>query len=208
MQSIEGKSLTDIFYSKKEGIVNEERNHVIIGKERHDVGRPNDWGYPIRGIIKNDFLFIKNFEPSRWPSGNPECGYLNCDGGPTKSVVISARKNTDLRNFWMMNLGPRPGEEFYDLKNDPYCINNLISDEQHSELIKDLRSQMISELTVQSDPRIIANGSIFDKYLYAHKKHKGFYENFMKGEKLNAGWVSSSDFEDDFYQTETSFKPE
>ena len=27
------------------------RDHVLIGKERTDVGRPHDWGYPIRGIV-------------------------------------------------------------------------------------------------------------------------------------------------------------
>ena len=52
MQKIEGKSFSDIFYSKKKGIVNKNRDHVLIGKERHDVGRPNDAGYPIRGIVK------------------------------------------------------------------------------------------------------------------------------------------------------------
>jgi hypothetical protein len=29
------------------------------GKERHDVGRPYDQGYPIRGIISNGFLFLE-----------------------------------------------------------------------------------------------------------------------------------------------------
>ena len=38
-----------------------DRNYVMIGKERHDVGRPNDQGYPIRGLIRGDFLYLKNF---------------------------------------------------------------------------------------------------------------------------------------------------
>ena len=56
MQSIEGRSLTDIFYSSKKGYVNKERDHVLIGRERNDVGRPGDLGYPIRGIVKDGFL--------------------------------------------------------------------------------------------------------------------------------------------------------
>ncbi|NBC66466.1 MAG: sulfatase-like hydrolase/transferase, partial [Bacteroidetes bacterium] len=51
MHSTVGKSLTDILFSDREGQVNEERDHVILGKERHDVGRPYDWGYPVRGIV-------------------------------------------------------------------------------------------------------------------------------------------------------------
>lgn len=88
MQSIEGKSLTDIFYSDQSGIINTERDHVLIGKERHDIGRPADIGYPIRGIIKNGYLYIHNFKTERWPGGNPETGYLNCVGSPTKTVIL------------------------------------------------------------------------------------------------------------------------
>ena len=70
MQPITGKSLTEIFYSLQDGIVDENRNYVLLGKERHDVGRPNDVGYPIRGIVKDGFLYLHNFEPNRWQSGN------------------------------------------------------------------------------------------------------------------------------------------
>jgi arylsulfatase A-like enzyme len=67
-----GRSLTDILFSSEEGHINAERDHVLLGKERHDVGRPYDWGYPIRGIIRGDFLYIRNFEYTRWPAGNPD----------------------------------------------------------------------------------------------------------------------------------------
>jgi len=92
MQPITGKSLTDILYSEKSGKVNEKRDHVLIGKERHDVGRPMNQGYPIRGIIKNEYLYLKNYETSRWPVGNPEMGYPNTDGGITKSICLNTRR--------------------------------------------------------------------------------------------------------------------
>ena len=100
MQPIQGEPLTKIFNSSKQGIVQKHRDHVLIGKERHDVGRPNDWGYPIRGIVKGDYLHIQNFKPSRWPAGNPETGYLNCDGGPTKTEVLKARQSADTFDMW------------------------------------------------------------------------------------------------------------
>lgn len=74
MQKLTGKSLTDILYSEKSGVVNKKRNFQLVGKERHDVGRPNDEGYPVRGIIENGFLFLHNFKIDRWPVGNPELG--------------------------------------------------------------------------------------------------------------------------------------
>ncbi len=59
MQPIEGKSLTDVLYSEKGENISADRDHVLIGKERHDVGRPHDWGYPIRGIRKGDRYFYE-----------------------------------------------------------------------------------------------------------------------------------------------------
>ena len=80
---------------------------MLIGKERHDVGRPHDWGYPIRGIVKGDYLYIRNFEPSRWPACNPETGYLNTDGSPTKTQCILARKIPGKHPYWKLNFGLR-----------------------------------------------------------------------------------------------------
>ncbi len=198
MQPIQGRSLTDIFYSTKSGRVNLERDHVLIGKERHDVGRPHDWGYPIRGIIKDGYLYIRNFEPSRWPAGNPETGYLNCDGSPTKTECIKARKIRGQEKFWKWSFDKRPEEELYHIEKDPDCVENLADKPELHQLKQQLREQLFSELKQQGDPRMFGKGYLFDEYPYADEKHRNFYERYMKGEKLKAGWVNSSDFEKDF----------
>jgi len=195
MSPIQGQSLTDIFYSEKSGIVTDYRDHVLIGKERHDIGRPNDWGYPIRGIVKNGFLLINNYEVERWPAGNPETGYLNCDGSPTKTVLLNGRTNPETFDYWNWNFGKRPSMELYKIDVDPECINNLAEHDGYSELINELFAQMKRELTDQGDPRILSNGNIFDEYTYAFENVRGFYERFLKGEKMNTGWVNTSDFE-------------
>lgn len=190
-----GRSLTDILLSDKEGRVNPERDHVLVGKERHDVGRPHDWGYPIRGIIKDGALYLRNYEPARWPAGNPETGYLNCDGGPTKTEILQARRAGRDRHFWELAFGRRPAEELYDLKQDSYCLNNLADAPRHRTERERLRQQMERELRAQGDPRQFGRGAIFDRYVYADEKTRGFYERFMRGEKLKAGWVDETDFE-------------
>jgi N-sulfoglucosamine sulfohydrolase len=195
MQSIQGRSLTDILFSEKSGNVTAYRDHVLIGKERHDVGRPHDWGYPIRGIIKDGFLLINNYEPERWPAGNPETGYLNCDGSPTKTALLQRRTNSETYKFWDWSFGKRPSQELYKIHGDPECINNLADVEEYEEIKNDLLAQMTSELTSQGDPRMSGNGHIFDEYTYAQKATRGFYERYMNGEEINAGWVNKSDFE-------------
>ena len=195
MQKIQGRSLAKIFDSAKNGIVESDRDHVLIGKERHDVGRPHDWGYPIRGIVKGKFLYVHNFETDRWPSGNPETGYLNCDGSPTKTECIQARKDPETKKYWQMAFGKRPSEELYDIKSDPECINNMAGKTEYGSIKERLKKQLFAELKQQGDPRMFGRGDIFDKYEYVNPNDTRFYERYMAGEKVNAGWVNKSDFE-------------
>lgn len=186
-----GRSLTDIFRTDKYPA----RNHVLLGQERHDVGRPHDWGYPIRSIIKDGWLYMRNFEPTRWPAGNPETGYLNTDGGATKTEILNARRKDSSDRFWELCFGKHPDEELYDLKNDPDCLNNLAASPERLERKKQLRELMFSELKQQGDPRMSGKGGVFEAEPCAEPSLRNFYERFMKGEKLKAGWVNDSDFE-------------
>lgn len=195
MQPIQGKTLTDIFNSEKSGVVTSYRDHVLIGKERHDIGRPHDWGYPIRGIVKGNYLYLENFEPDRWPAGNPETGYLNTDGSPTKTVILDARTDPDMKKYWEWSFGKRPEEEFFQIDNDPDCMENLAIHPEYQTIKAQLKAQLYEELKAQGDPRMFGNGHIFDEYEYAQENSKGFYERYMSGEDMKAGWVNPSDFE-------------
>lgn len=190
-----GNSLTDLLATEKSGLVDPRRDHVLIGKERHDIGRPHDWGYPIRGIVKDDVLYLHNFETSRWPAGNPETGYLNCDGGATKTEVLMARTVPQQKHFWDECFGRRPEAELYNLKSDPDCLTNLADSAAHQTLKQQLHNQLFAELKSQDDPRMFGKGHVFEEYPYAQPNLRNFYERYMSGEKLQAGWVNPSDFE-------------
>ena len=195
MQPSPGRSLTDILYSSKSGQVNPERDHVLIGKERHDIGRPHDWGYPIRGIVKGGLLYLRNYEPSRWPAGNPETGYLNCDGSPTKTEILQSRIKAPRRLFWQLSFGKRPDEEMYDIASDPECMNNLAGAAGQATAKAALKEQMLTELRAQQDPRVLGQGHVFDEYPNALEKWRNFYERSMKGEADTANWINQSDIE-------------
>lgn len=190
-----GRSLTDVFNSEQEGKVTDTRNYVVIGKERHDVGRPNDEGYPIRGIVKDGYLYVKNYHPDRWPAGNPETGYLNTDGGATKSEILRMRRDGTDDRYWQWNFGKRPDEELYYIAEDPYCMNNLIENLQTESVYSELKAQLAEVLIAQEDPRVGGNGGVFDTYLYSDERSRDFYNRFMAGEEVKAGWVEPSDFE-------------
>ncbi|NND98119.1 MAG: sulfatase-like hydrolase/transferase, partial [Pirellulaceae bacterium] len=195
MQPTSGRSLFDIFSVDQSGHVVPDRDHVLVGKERHDIGRPNAGGYPIRGIRKGDLLYLQNFEPDRWPAGNPETGYLNCDASPTKTLILNQRRSGEATTFWNLNFGKRPPVEFYNVAKDPDCTNNLAESQGHAAEIKRLRDQMTRELTQQGDPRMSGDGDVFDRYPYSSPATDRFYERYMAGEKVKAGWVNPDDFE-------------
>lgn len=195
MQDSPGKSLSDIFRSEKSGQVNIERDHVLIGKERHDIGRPDDAGYPIRGIVKNNKLYIKNYTIDRWPAGNPEAGYLNCDGGPTKTNILNRRRESGQDTFWDLCFGKRPEEEFYDLAADPFCTINLAVNATYRSDMDALYNQMSSELLGQKDRRILGDVNYFENIPYVNAAQRNFYNRLQRGEKVKAGWVNPTDFE-------------
>jgi arylsulfatase A-like enzyme len=197
MQPITGRSLLPILESDKAGRVVAERDHVLLGQERHDVGRPGDVGYPVRSIIRNGMLYQHVFEPDRWPMGNPETGYLNTDGSPTKTVILDMRRKGGDRRFWDLCFGKRGREELYDLRTDPDCLVDLMANQGSAGLASELKAELFKKLKEQGDPRMFGKGEIFDRYPYAGSAQRDFYSRYMAG-KINGwvtGWVNKSDFE-------------
>jgi N-sulfoglucosamine sulfohydrolase len=198
MKSSPGKSLTDIFYSTKDGRVNPKRDYVLIGKERHDYSRPNNQGFPIRGIATNDFMYLYNYDISLWPAGNPELGYLDIDGGPTKTEVLRLFRSGENDFYWRLSMGKREShEELYHIAEDRECMYNLADDPAYARIKKELRSRMEAMLKEQEDPRMFGNGDIFNSYGYSAERGWNFYERFMAGEftPANTGWVNPTDYE-------------
>ncbi len=195
-----GKSLISIVGSEKSGQIEADRNFVLVGKERHDTGRPNDVGYPIRGIYKDSMLFLKNYEIDRWPSGNPETGYLNTDGSPTKTEILNLRRKGTNKQFWKLNFGKRVSEELYDIKNDPFCVHNLANDISFAVTKAQLKSEMEGKLLQQNDLRMKGFGHLYEANPFT--RNVDFYGRFMAGEKTSSGWINDSDFESNFVDGE------
>ena len=194
MQSSPGTSLRSFL----EGDVPAMRDFVLIGKERHDVGRPGDYGYPIRGIVKDGWLYLRNYRPDLWPAGNPETGYSTVDKSPTKTEVLQARHSPDTRHFWDWSFGKRPDEELCRLADDPDCLDNLASDAAYAAVKEDLRTTMETELRAQEDPRMFGRGDVFHTYYFTWDLVRNYYERrILQSEDLVPPWIQESDIETD-----------
>ena len=166
-----GRSLVNLLRSEESGFV-EDRKVMLAGKERHDLGRPNDWGYPVRSIRTPEYFYSHNYHPERWPACNPETGFGNCDDGPTKAWIVEHKGP-----FFDLSFAYRPEEELYDIRNDPECLRNLIKDPRHAQTAKELRARLDQMLVEEQDPRALGNGAIFDTYKYlGNRAKKGYAE--------------------------------
>jgi N-sulfoglucosamine sulfohydrolase len=189
-----GRSWLPIFQATKPGQVEAGRDFVLVGQERHDVGRPLDAGYPVRGLHRGGYLYLRNYEPSRWPACNPETGYLNCDGSPTKSLILNQRRQIPTnRHYWQLCFGRRPAEELYDLARDPDCLQNLADQPQQQARKKQMRAFMERQLRAEGDLRMLGFGHLYDQHPVVELR--GFYERFKLGEKMRTSWVNPTDYE-------------
>lgn len=154
MAPVQGRSWMEIFEGKDIGIVIPARSFALYGRERHDVDlRPGNAGYPSRAIRKGKYLYINNLKPELTPTGLKESG-----GG------AQFRKLDKRSRDWKLLYGPRPADEFYNVEDDPECVNNLAGNPEYAKPMNAMRSMLLRQLREQKDPRVIGGEVLFDTY--------------------------------------------
>jgi N-sulfoglucosamine sulfohydrolase len=166
-----GRSLVSLLASGRSGLVETSRDKVFFGRERHASVRAGNVGYPSRGIRTAEFLYLRNYEPDRWPAGDPPIygdvdQHLDIAGSPSKRAVVEHGDDPGRTRLFDLAFGKRPAEELYDLKADPWQTNNVAGDRRHIENGKRLRTELERALTGSKDPRALGQGDEFDRYHY------------------------------------------
>jgi len=148
-----GKSLLPLLEAEESGVIDPNRNRSFMGREQHDLGREHDAGYPVRCIRTPEYLLSVNFEPDRWPVGNPETGYPNCDSSPTKDLILNLHEQ-GITRYYDLSFGKRPRFELFDIREDPNCLINLASDPAYQSLRDELYLELMDMLEKTEDPRL------------------------------------------------------
>jgi len=168
-----GRSLVDVLTSGKAGRVDPRRDKVLTGKERHTLCQQDSTaGYPMRAIRTHDFLYIRNFKPDRWPAGHPSDGridprgYGDIDASRSKVYMLDHREDAAVTGLFDLAFEKRPGEELYDLRNDPGELNNVAGDPDYAAVKEKLAADLMAELAATGDPRVLGKGDVFDNYPY------------------------------------------
>lgn len=180
--SISGRSLQPIFQGKAS-----DRTSVCFGKERHVPSQefPDSGGYPCRGIRTNNFLYIRNYEPNRWPSGTPNYDqayikgswYSDSDNGPTKTYMIQHKDDSQAnRLLYDLAFGKRPAQELYDLSTDPDQMINVADSPKYILQKQKLIAELERVQDTTDDPRSKGQGDLFDNAPYSggSPKHPSF----------------------------------
>ena len=177
-----GRSLWPILESDKSGLVDEKRNRVFTGRERHvDNARADFKPYPQRCLRTHDFALIVNFRPERWPMGDPyrlgegenppsveelegntRVTLPDEDAGPTKAWLVTARKQDAWKGHFEWVYGQRPRLELYELKNDPNETTNVADDPEYAAMLKKMEAELMAELEATGDPRLINDGEFYE----------------------------------------------
>jgi N-sulfoglucosamine sulfohydrolase len=191
MLPVSGKSFLHILRSKKQGIVDESKEYVFAGRERHSSSRYLNWGYPQRAVRSRDHLLIWNMKPERWPAGAPqrinpgtedellpmygidengehvsEWAFTDIDAAPTKSYIIENMEDDAIRPYFDWAHAKRPEFELFDIKTDPYNLTSLAGDPAYAKVENELKDALLQELTKSGDPRVVGpDKEVFDSYI-------------------------------------------
>jgi N-sulfoglucosamine sulfohydrolase len=163
-------SLTDILLDDPSKST-KTRNSVVMARERHAFCRQNGLGYPARALRTKDFLYIRNFEPDRWPGGEPPL-FGDVDAHmlhypcPTKLHVLENQKHPKEKVYFNLAFGKRPGEELYDLRNDPDQIKNVAEKAAYVEIKNILAKHLEEYLRNTKDPQVLGTEKKWEKGKY------------------------------------------
>jgi uncharacterized sulfatase len=178
-----GRSILPLLLSEKEGQIDPARDHVITGRERHVAkAREGNLPYPQRAIRTKDFLYIRNFEPDRWPMGTPTnigdpqnepsyeelehntfTAYGDLDASPTKAWMVKHRHEPQWEKHWQLGFEKRPKEELYDLRKDRDYMNNVAGDPAYEKTRAKLSQRLMKTLKETEDPRVQGDGKTFER---------------------------------------------
>ncbi|MCC6262567.1 MAG: sulfatase [Bryobacterales bacterium] len=155
-----GRSLLPVLTSKKNGAIDPEREYVVTALERHTMCRPDGATYPMRALRTRDFLYIRNFEPDRWPTGGPDfissnkATHGDVDGSPAKDFFLDPANRAKYPDLYELGFGKRPAEELYNVRNDPAQVKNLAGSPAAVATLSRYRDRLETILRGDGDPRI------------------------------------------------------
>ena len=138
---MDGRTLTGLFQGEKEG-----GRHQIFTQYYMKIGQPS---YQMRAAQTTEYLYL--FNP--WHNGLPVYSTSSLGGSIFKTMFQLGKEIPEWkeRSDYLLTRVP---EEFFDLRTDPHCLNNLINDPAYAEQIDYFRGRLRRHLNRSEDPML------------------------------------------------------
>jgi len=105
---------------------------------------------PMRAIQNGRYGYIYN------PFSDQKHWYRNNNEGKTMAAMQAAAESDQAIAERIKLFRYRVPEEFYDLLNDPDCLNNLVDDREHASTIAAMQQKLIQQMKRTDDPMLDA----------------------------------------------------
>jgi uncharacterized sulfatase len=161
-----GRSILDLLLAGKSGKLDPSREYVLAAQEKSGHTRHDHLGYPMRSIRTDEYLYIRNFRPERWPTGD----------------------DAEDRARWDPWYAKRPPEELFRVRTDFACMEYLADRQEYSAAKNELRNKLENELRIQSDPRMLGYGDMYESFP-RYGRYREELEGFKKQGEYNPDYL-------------------
>ncbi len=141
-RDIDGRS----FYPVLTGMTNHHRDRIFTTHS----GDGNMNVYPIRSVLENDWLYIRNLHPEFKHTTHIDLGNSRDGVDYFQSWTLAAHADSNAEAL-IRRYHSRPKEELYNLKADPWQKDNLASESEHQAILEDLRGKLNAWMFDQRD---------------------------------------------------------
>jgi arylsulfatase A-like enzyme len=154
--SFSGMDLAPVFNEQEQ----EGRDRVFLERERHANVRKGDLSYPCRAVRTNEFLYIRNFESDRWPAGDSTVHqsvgqFGDIDNSISKFQIMQLKGQGGNPDYYNLSFGKRPAEELYQVREDPFNLNNLATNPAYAQVLTELSTSLNNWMSNTDDLRAI-----------------------------------------------------
>ncbi len=112
-------------------------------------------------------------KPDMWPAGHPDGKYNfdfwpfgDVDNGPSKEEVMKLKHAGGQPDLFALAFEKRPEYELFDLRHDPFTMNNIAGDPANGATLESMRKELLDVMNARHDPRVAGGAEIFKNAVY------------------------------------------
>ena len=96
--------------------------------------------------------------------GEPHSAYYEIGPSQIKRELLENRDDPYFKPFFHLAVDKRPEWQFYNVAEDPDCLNDLAQSGEYSAIFAEYQQQLTRTLKETGDPRSLGYGHVWEDY--------------------------------------------